>query len=166
MADRLSLVPRLRRGAAMHVIDDDVLVLVLEGAELSRLTGTLARTMRKIDGVRSVRAVGDVEEVDALVSRGILELVDGGPEPRYRRPDHVGMTDDPDVLVLLDLRTGERPVLGSPAAEVYRLLVLTGSLSATVAELALQFPDTPSLAADTAAFVTEMESQGLVERVG
>ena len=42
MADRLSLVPRLRRGATMHVIDDDVLVLVLEGAELSRLTGTLA----------------------------------------------------------------------------------------------------------------------------
>ena len=100
------------------------------------------------------------------MSRGVLELVDAGPEPRYRRPDHVGVSEDPDVLVLLDLRTGERPVLGSPAAEVWRLLVSTGSVRATVAELELDFPDTPSLAADTAAFVSEMESQGLVERVG
>ena len=160
MADALTLVPRVMPGVAVQVIDDDVLVLA--GEDLTRLTGALARTMREIDGVRSVQS----EEVDALVSRGILELVDAGPEPRYRRPDHVGVSEDPDVLVLLDLRTGERPVLGSPAAEVWRLLVTTGTVSATVAELELEFPDTPSLAADTAAFVTEMESQGLVERVG
>ena len=159
MADPLSLVPRLGPGVAIQAIDDDVLVLV--GADLTRLTGALARTMMEIDSGRSVRS----EEVDALVSRGFLELVDGGPEPRYRRPDHVGVSEDPDVLVLLDLRTGERPVLGSPAAEVWRLLVSTGSVRATVAELELEFPDTPSLAADTAAFVTQMESQGLVERV-
>ena len=42
----------------------------------------------------------------------------------------------------------------------------TGSVRATVAELELDFPDAPSLAADTAAFVREMESQGLIERVG
>ena len=160
MADALTLVPRLVPGVAVQVIDDDVLVLA--GEDLTRLTGALARTMREIDGVRSVQS----EEVDALVSRGILELVDAGPEPRYRRPDHVGVSEDPDVLVLLDLRTGERPVLGSPAAEVWRLLVTTGTVRATVAELELEFPDTPSLAADTAAFVSEMESQGLVERVG
>ena len=159
MADALTLVPRLVPGVAVQVIDDDVLVLA--GGDLTRLTGALARTMREIDGGRRVRS----EEVDTLVSRGILELVDPGPEPRYRRPDHVGVSEDPDVLVLLDLRTGERRVLGSPAAEVWRLLVSTGSVRATVAELALNFPDTPSLAADTAAFVTEMESQGLVERV-
>ena len=151
-------------GVAVQAIDDDVLVLA--GEELTRLTGSLPATMGKIDGVRSVRSLADAEAVDALVSRGILELVDGGPEPRYRRPDHVGVSQDPDVLVLLDLRTGERPVLGSPAAEVWRLLVTTGTVSATVAELELDFPDTPSLAADTAAFVSEMESQGLVERVG
>jgi hypothetical protein len=156
-------------GVAVQVIDDDVLVLA--GEDLTRLTGSLAATMSKVDGVRSVQAVADLvgsasEAVDQLVSRGILELVDGGPEPRYRRPDHVGVSEDPDVLVLLDLRTGERPVLGSSAAEVWRLLVTTGTVSATVAELELDFPDTPSLAADTAAFVTEMESQGLVERVG
>jgi Coenzyme PQQ synthesis protein D (PqqD) len=160
VADHLSLVPRVVRGVAVQVIDDDVLVLA--GEELTRLTGALAETMRQIDGARSVRS----DEVDALVSRGILELVDGGPEPRYRRPGHVGVSEDPDVLVLLDLRTGERPVLGQPAAEVWRLLVSTGSVSATVAELELEFPDTPSLAADTAAFVSEMESQGLVERIG
>jgi hypothetical protein len=118
--------------------------------------------MREVDGVRRVRSEG----VDALVSRGILELVDGGPEGRYRRPDHVGMSQDQDVLVLLDLTTGARLVMGSPAAEVWRLLVTTGTVSATVTELELDFPDTPSLAADTAAFVSEMESQGLVERVG
>ena len=159
MADALTLVPRVVPGVAVQVIDDEV--LVLHGRDLTRLTGALAATMRKIDGVRSVRS----EQVDALVSRGIVELVDTGPEPRYRRPAHVGMSEDPDLLVLLDLRTGERPVLGSPAAEVYRLLIATGSVSTTVAELELAFPDTPSLAADTAAFVTEMESQGLVERV-
>ena len=160
MADPLSLVPRMLPGVAVQVIDDDVLVLA--GEDLTRLTGALAQTIREIDGVRSVQS----EEVDALVSLGILELVDAGPEPRYRRPDHVGVSEDLDVLVLLDLRTGERPVLGSPAAEVWRLLVSTGSVRATVDELELEFPDTPSLAADTAAFVTEMESQGLVERVG
>jgi hypothetical protein len=160
VADALTLVPRVRPGVAVQVIDDDVLVLA--GGDLTRLTGALARTMREVDGIRRVRS----EEVDALVSRGILELVDGGPEPRYRRPDHVGMSQDPDVLVLLDLATGARPVLGSPAAEVWMLLVTTGTVSATVAELELDFPDTPSLAADTAAFVSEMESQGLVERVG
>ena len=160
MADPLSLVPRVKLGVAVQVIDDDV--LVLDGDELTRLTGALAATMRKIDGVRSDQS----EEVDALVSRGIVELVDGGPKPRYRRPDHVGVSEDPDVLVLLDLTTGARPVLGSPAAEVWMLLVTTGTVSATVAELELEFPDTPSLAADTAAFVSEMESQGLVERVG
>ena len=159
MADPLSLVPRVMPGVAVQVVGDDVLVLA--GEELTRLTGALAATMRKIDGVRSVRS----EEVDALVSRGIVELVDTGPEPRYRRPDHVGVSEDPDVLVLLDLRTGERPVLGFPAAEVWRLLVSTGSVRATVDELELEFPDTPSLAADTAAFVNEMESQGLVERI-
>jgi hypothetical protein len=160
VADALTLVPRVMPGVAVQVIDDDVLVLA--GGDLTRLTGALARTMREVDGVRRVRSEG----VDALVSRGILELVDGGPEGRYRRPDHVGMSQDPDVLVLLDLTTGARPVLGSPAAEVWRLLVTTGTVSATVAELELDFPDTPSLAADTAAFVSEMESQGLVERVG
>jgi hypothetical protein len=159
VADLLNLVPRLAPGVAVQVIDDDVLVLT--GEELTRLTGALAQTMRQIDGVRSVRS----EEVDALVSRGLLELVDAGPEPRYRRPDHVGMSEDPDVLALLDLRTGERLVLGSPAAEVWLLLVSTGSVRATVAELELEFPDTPSLAADVAAFVSEMESQGVVERV-
>ena len=46
-----------------------------------------------------------------------------------------------------------------------RLLVTTGTVRVTVAELEREFPDTPSLAADTAAFVTELESQGLVERV-
>ena len=169
MADPLSLVPRVMPGVAVQVIDDDVLVLA--GEDLTRLTGSLAATMSNVDGVRSVQVIADLvgsasEAVDELVSRGILELVDAGPEPRYRRPDHVGVSEDPDVLVLLDLRTGERPVLGSPAAEVWRLLVTTGSVRATVAELELEFPDTPSLAADTAAFVTEMESQGLVERVG
>jgi hypothetical protein len=159
VADALTLVPRVRPGVAVQVIHDDVLVLA--GGDLTRLTGALARTMREVDGIRRVRS----EEVDALVSRGILELVDGGPEPRYRRPDHVGMSQDPDVLVLLDLATGARPVLGSPAAEVWMLLVTTGTVSATVAELELDFPDTPSLAADTATFVSEMESQGLVERV-
>ena len=163
MADPLSLVPRVVPGVAVQVIDDDVLVLA--GEDLTRLTGALAADdAGEIDGVR--HAVRALEEVDELVSRGILELVDAGPEPRYRRPDHVGVSEDPDVLVLLDLRTGERPVLGSPAAEVWRLLVTTGSVRATVAELELEFPDTPSLAADTAAFVSEMESQGLVERVG
>jgi hypothetical protein len=164
VAHALTLVPRVRPGVAVQVIDDDVLVLA--GGDLTRLTGALARTMREIDGVRRVQSLADADAVDALVSRGILELVDGGPEPRYRRPDHVGMSEDPDVLVLLDLTTGARPVLGSPAAEVWRLLVTTGTVSATVAELELDFPDTPSLAADTAAFVSEMESQGLVERVG
>ena len=169
MADPLSLVPRVLPGVAVQVIDDDVLVLA--GEDLTRLTGSLAATMSNVDGFRSVQVIADLvgsasEAVDELVSRGILELVDAGPEPRYRRPDHVGVSEDPDVLVLLDLRTGERPVLGSPAAEVWRLLVSTGSVRATVAELELEFPDTPSLAADTAAFVTEMESQGLVERVG
>jgi hypothetical protein len=159
VADALTLVPRVMPGVAVQVIDDDVLVLA--GGDLTRLTGALARTMREVDGIRRVRS----EEVDALVSRGILELVDGGPEPRYRRPAHVGMIQDPDVLVLLDLTTGARPVLGSPAAEVWSLLVTTGTVSATVAELELDFPDTPSIAADTAAFVSEMESQGLVERV-
>ena len=159
MADALTLVPRVVPGVAVQVIDDEVLVLA--GGDLTRLTGALARTMREIDGVRSVRS----EEVDALVSRGIVELVDTVPERRYRRPDHVGVSEDPDVLVLLDLRTGERPVLGFPASEVWRLLVTTGTVRATVAELELAFPDTPSLAADTTAFVSEMESQGLVERV-
>ncbi len=159
MADALTLVPRVVPGVAVQVIDDDVLVLA--GGDLTRLTGALARTMREIDGVRSVRS----EEVDALVSRGVVELVDTVPEPRYRRPDHVGVSEDPDVLVLLDLRTSERPVLGFPASEVWRLLVTTGTVRATVAELELAFPDTPSLAADTATFVSEMESQGLVERV-
>jgi len=159
MADALTLVPRVAPGVAVQVIDDEV--LVLHGRDLTRLTGALARTMREIDGVRSVRS----EEVDALVSRGIVELVDTVPERRYRRPDHVGVSEDPDVLVLLDLRTGERPVLGFPASELWRLLVTTGTVRATLAELEREFPDTPSLAADTAAFVSEMESQGLVERV-
>ncbi len=159
MADALSLVPRVVPGVAVQVIDDEV--LVLHGRDLTRLTGALARTMREIDGVRSVRS----EEVDALVSRGIVALVDTGPERRYRRPEHVGVSEDPDVLVLLDLRTGERPVLGFPASELWRLLMSTGSVRATVAELELEFPEAPSLAADTAAFVREMESQGLVERV-
>jgi hypothetical protein len=169
VADPLSLVPRVLPGVAVQVIDDDVLVLA--GEDLTRLTGSLAATMSTVDGFRSVQVIADLvgsasDAVDELVTRGILELVDVGPEPRYRRPDHVGVSEDPDVLVLLDLRTGERPVLGFPAAEVWRLLVSTGSVRATVAELELEFPDTPSLAADTAAFVTEMESQGLVERVG
>jgi hypothetical protein len=169
VADPLSLVPRVLPGVAVQVIDDDVLVLA--GEDLTRLTGSLAATMSNVDGFRSVQVIADLvgsasDAVDELVTRGILELVDGGPEPRYRRPDPVGVSEDPDVLVLLDLRTGERPVLGFPAAEVWRLLVSTGSVRATVAELELEFPDTPSLAADTAAFVTEMESQGLVERVG
>jgi coenzyme PQQ synthesis protein D (PqqD) len=169
VADPLSLVPRVLPGVAVQVIDDDVLVLA--GEDLTRLTGSLAATMSNVDGFRSVQVIADLvgsasDAVDELVSRGIVELVDAGPEPRYRRPDHVGVSEDNDVLVLLDLRTGERPVLGSPAAEVWRLLVSTGSVRATVGELELEFPDTPSLAADTAAFVTEMESQGLVERVG
>lgn len=169
MADPLSRVPRLTPGVAIQVIDNEVLVLA--GAELTRLTGTLAATMSNVDGVRSARGIADLvgstaEVFDDLVSRGILELVDAGQEPRYRRPDHVGVSEDPDVLVLLDLRTGERPVLGSTAAEVWRLLVATGTVRATVAELELEFPGTPSLATDTAAFVSEMESQGLVERVG
>ena len=167
MADSLSLVPRVMPGVAVQVIDDDVLLLA--GEDLTRLTGSLAATMSNVDGFRSVQGIVDLvgsasEAVDELVSRGTLELVDAGREPRYRRPDHVGVSEDPDVLVLLDLRTGDRPVLGSPAAEVWRLLVTTGTMSATVAELELEFPDTPSLAADTAAFVSELESQGLVER--
>ena len=169
MANPLSLVPRVMSGVAVQAIEDDVLVLA--GENLTRLTGSLAATMSNVDGFRSVQAIADLvgsasEAVDELVSRGILELVVAGPDPRYRRPDHVGVSEDLDVLVLLVLRTGERPVLGWPAAEVWRLLVSTGSVRATVAELELEFPDTPSLAADTAAFVTEMESQGLVERVG
>ena len=161
MADSLNLLPRLAPGVSVQAIDDDVLVLA--GDELTRLTGSLART---VSDVVAGRAVGALEAVDELVTRGLLELADHGPEPRYRRPDHIGVSEDPHVLVLLDLRTGERPVLGSPAAEVWRLLVTTGSVRATVAELELDFPDAPSLAADTAAFVSEMESQGLVERVG
>jgi hypothetical protein len=169
VADRLSLVPRPGAGVAIQAIDDEVLVLA--DGELTRLTGLLAATMINVDGVRSVRVIADLvgsasEAVDELVSRGILELVDAGPEPRYRRPDHIGVTADPDAVVLLDLRTGQRPVLGPPAAEVWQLLVTTGSVRATIAELELDFPDTPSLAADTAAFVSEMESQGLVERIG
>ena len=160
MADSLNLVPRLAPGVSVQAIDEDVLVLA--GDELTRLTGSLARAVSDVTAGRDARAV---EAVDELVARGLLELADHGSEPRYRRPDHIGVSEDPHVLVLLDLRTGERSVLGSPAAEVWRLLVTTGTVGATVAELELAFPDTPSLAADTAAFVPEMESQGLVERV-
>jgi len=160
VADSLNLVPRLAPGVSVQAIDDDVLVLA--GDELTRLTGSLARAVSDVTAGRDARAL---EAVDELVARGLLELADHGPEPRYRRPDHIGVSEDPHVLVLLDLRTGERSVLGSPAAEVWQLLVTTGTVRATVAELELAFPDTPSLAADTAAFVTEMESQGLVERV-
>ena len=160
MADSLNLLPRLAPGVSVQAIDDDVLVLA--GDELTRLTGSLARAVSDVTAGRDARAL---EAVDELVARGLLELADHGPEPRYRRPDHIGVSEDPHVLVLLDLRTGERSVLGSPAAEVWQLLVTTGTVRATVAELELAFPDTPSLAADTAAFVTEMESQGLVERV-
>ena len=115
MADALTLVPRVMPGVAVQVIDDDVLVLA--GGDLTRLTGALARTMREVDGIRRVRS----EEVDALVSRGILELVDGGPEPRYRRPDHVGMSQDPDALVLLDLTTGARPASSVPTPKFVSL---------------------------------------------
>jgi hypothetical protein len=157
----LNLVPRLAPGVSVQAIDEDVLVLA--GDELTRLTGSLAQA---VSDVVAGRVVGALEAVEELVTRGLLELAEHGPEPRYRRPDHVGVTEDPDVVVLLDLRTGQRPVLGPPAAEVWQLLVTTGSLRATLAELELDFPGTPSLAADTAAFVSEMESQGLVERVG
>jgi hypothetical protein len=172
VVDRLSLVPRLRPGVAIQVIDDDV--LALDGADLYRLVGTHAEVFRRIDGARSVRAVADdtlaataeqvVASVDHLVSQGFLELTDEGPEPRYRRPDSVGVGQDGDVLVLLDLRTGGRHVLSPTAAEVWRLMTATASLRATVAELELDFPDTPGLAEDTAAFVEELESQGLLER--
>ena len=58
MADPLSLVPRVMPGVAVQVIDDDVLVLA--GADLTRLTGSLAATMSNIDGVRSVQVIADL----------------------------------------------------------------------------------------------------------
>ncbi len=118
MVDRLNLVPRLTAGVAIQAIDDEV--LVLDGDTLSRLTGTLSQVLRGVDGLRSVRAIA--EAVAARPSRrrcsrrstrwtsaGMLELVDVGEEPRYRRPAYVGVCEDHDQLVLLDLRDGERP---------------------------------------------------------
>jgi hypothetical protein len=173
VVDRLSLVPRLNAGVAVQVIDDDV--LVLDGHTLSRLTGTPGLVLRSIDGLRSVRAVAAavaatavqgevVDAVDGLESAGVLELVDAGEEPRYRRPAYVGVCEDRDLLVLLDLRTGDRPVLSDTAAEVWRLLADTGSVAATVAELEVDFPDAASLADDTADFVAELLAKGLLER--
>ena len=69
-----------------------------------------------------------------------------------------------DLLVLLDVRTGERPVLSNTAADVWRLLAETGTVAAAVAELQLDFPDVTSLADDTADFVAELLAQGLLER--
>ena len=158
---------------AAQVIADDV--LVLDGQKLSRLTGTPGLVLRSIDGLRSVRAVAEavaatalqpevVDAVDGLESAGVLELVDAGDELRYRRPAYVGVCEDGDLLVLLDLRTGDRPVLSDTAAEVWRLLADTGSVAATVAELELDFPDATSLADDTADFVAELLAKGLLER--
>ena len=173
MVDRLNLVPRLNPGLAIQVIDDDV--LVLDGDTLSRLTGTHSQVLRGADGLRSVRAIAEtvaataqqaevIEAVDALTSAGVLELVDVGEEPRYRRPAYVGVCEDHDLLVLLDVRTGERPVLSNTAADVWRLLAETGTVAAAVAELQLDFPDVTSLADDTADFVAELLAQGLLER--
>ena len=172
MVDRLNLVPRLNPGVAIQAIDDDV--LVLDGDTLSRLTGTPGRVLHSIDGLRSVSAIAEavaataqpaevVDALDALESAATIELVDVGEGPRYRRPAYVGVCEDRDVLVLLDLRTGDRPVLSDTAAEVWRLLTETGSVAATVAELALDFPDATSLADDTAEFVAELLAQGLLE---
>ena len=172
MVDRLNLVPHLTAGVSVQAIGDDVLVLT--GDTLSRLTGTPGQVLRNIDGLRSVRAIAKVvaetaqpadvvDAVDGLESAAMLELVDVGEEPRYRCPAYVGVCEDRDVLVLLDLRTGDRPVLTDTAAEVWRLLADTGSVTATVAELELDFPDAATLADDTADFVAELLAQGLLE---
>ena len=172
MVDRLSLIPFLYPGVAIQVVGDDVLVLNRD--TLSRLTGTPGQVLRNVDGLRSVRAIAKavaataqpaevVDAVDGLESAAMLELVDVGEEPRYRRPAYVGVCEDRDVLVLLDLRTGDRPVLTDTAAEVWRLLADTGSVAATVAELELDFPDATTLADDTADFVAELLAQGLLE---
>lgn len=172
MATDVNLLPRLAAGVTAQDVDGDV--LTYDGHTLSRLTGRSATVARLVDGTRSVTAIvracglaeADVlEELDGLVTAGVTEPGSPVPDDGFRRPDHVGVCKDGEQVILLDLRDGERHVLSASAAAIWEALMETGSLGSAVAGLEAAYPDAPELGGDVAAFVSGLETQGLVERV-
>jgi hypothetical protein len=137
-------------------------VLAYDGATLTLLTGAEVPVVRAADGVRRVP---DEEVARSLEARGILTLSQPPPGERFRRPDHVGSCEDGDHVVLMDLRSGFQHVLSQSAAEVWWLVVETGTLEDAVATLEEAFPGEASVAAETAAFVRDLVARGLLEPV-
>ena len=160
MGAELSLVARPAPGVDLQDVGDEV--LAYDGATLTLLSGAEVPVVRAADGVRAVLDVGVARGLEA---RGILEVAEAPAGVRYRRPDHVGFCEDGEHVVLIHLRTGFQHVLSETAAEVWWLVVETGTVEQAVATLEEAFPEAESLRAETAAFVRDLVAQGLLEPV-
>jgi hypothetical protein len=151
-----------RPGSAveLQVVGEEV--LTFDGTTLALLAGDPAAAARAAGERRPVR---DRAAVQDLVARGILAIEEPSGDERLRRPDHVGFCEDGDVLVLMDLRNGFQHVLSETAADVWWLVVDTGTLEGALSSLEQSFPQATSLRTEAAAFVRDLVSQELLEPV-
>jgi hypothetical protein len=151
-----------RPGSAveLQVVGEEV--LTFDGTTLALLAGDPAAAARAAGERRPVR---DRAAVQDLVARGILAIEEPSGDEHFRRPDHIGFCEDGDVLVLMDLRNGFQHVLSETAADVWWLVVDTGTLEGAVSSLEHSFPDATSLRTEAAAFVGDLVAQGLLEPV-
>jgi hypothetical protein len=77
----------------------------------------------------------------------------------------VGFCEDGDHVVLMDLRSGLQHVLSASAAEVWWLVLETGTLDEAVATLEESFPGEASVRDEAEAFVRDLVAKGLLEPV-
>jgi hypothetical protein len=154
------VVARPAPGVELEDVGEEV--LAYDGATLTLLSGAEVAVVRAADGVSDVL---DVRVARDLEDRGILTLTEPPTGERFRRPGHVGFCEDGDHVVLMDLRSGLQHVLSESAAEVWWLVLETGTLEDAVATLEESFPGEASVRDEAEAFVRDLVAKGLLEPV-
>ena len=156
----VGVVARPAPGVELEDVGDEV--LAWDGATLTLLSGAEVAVVRAADGVSDVL---DVPVARDLEDRGILALAEPPPGERFRHPRHVGFCEDGDHLVLMDLSNGFQHVLSESAAQVWWLVLETGTLEEAVATLEESFPGEASVRDEAEAFVRDLVAKGLLEPV-
>ena len=174
MTDYLAISP----DADWIRIDDAVLAFVDDTIHL--LSGSAADVWAAVDGTRRTSEVvtalaarhdgagdlaGDVTVfVDDLVRRRLLVRRDEPTGARARVPSHVAWTAEQGLVVLADLRTGERRTLSATASRIWDLTVGGASREALLERLAVEFTDLPAtFPHDVDQLLGALVAEGLIE---
>jgi hypothetical protein len=92
-----------------------------------------------------------------------LEVFELGSGPMRQAPGIVDLAVA-DSVVAVDLATARALSLDGTAAQIWKVLMRTGSVDDTIRAIAGEFGDTPRVESETREFLAELEKRGLIGR--